>query len=57
MLDELSREELITKCKGLLAIAQKAKQAKNGNRQLSVPLRKHPTGTLLTYFLNYRIAE
>lgn len=28
--DDLSKEELITKCKGLLAIAQKAKQAKSG---------------------------
>lgn len=31
VLDDLSKEELIVKCKGLLTIAQKAKQAKSGN--------------------------
>ena len=31
-LQELSKEELIQKCKGLLNIAQKAKQAKDGKK-------------------------
>ena len=31
-LQELSKEELIQKCKGLLNLAQKAKQAKDGKK-------------------------
>ncbi|XP_045760555.1 GRIP and coiled-coil domain-containing protein 2 isoform X2 [Maniola jurtina] len=38
--DDLSRDELITKCKGLLAIAQKAKQAKS---ELQVEVDKYKT--------------
>lgn len=36
--DNLSKEELIKKCKALLVLAQKAKQAKSGNRRNSVYL-------------------
>lgn len=32
-LDELSKEELITKCKNLLVIAKKAKAAKDGMKE------------------------
>lgn len=36
MMDDLSREELITKCKHYLSLAQKAKQAKDGTYSLGI---------------------
>lgn len=39
-LENLSREELIRKCKGLLGLAQKAKQAKDGkNKRFHVNIK------------------
>ena len=34
-LNDLNKEELVAKCKGLLQIAQKAKAAKDGEREKS----------------------
>lgn len=43
-LEDLSREDLIKKCKGLLQIAQKAKQTKDAlleeNQDLKIQLKK-----------------